>query len=110
MAAPSRLPLPLIGMLIYAGIRVTGLAITAAALRRDNFRIVHWSLMHLLGSADGGHYLAIAAHGYSYPAGQLAHASVFSWFPGYPALIDAIGWLPGVPPIAAGLAVPPIIG
>jgi len=97
-------------MLIYAGIRVAGVALTAVALRHGNFRIVHWSLMRWLGSADGGHYLAIAAHGYTYPAGQLAHASVFSWFPGYPALIDAIAWLPGVSLIAAGLVVTALAG
>jgi hypothetical protein len=97
-------------MLIYAGIRAAGVALTAVALRSGNFRIVHWSLMRWLGSADGGHYLAIAAHGYTYPAGQLAHASVFSWFPGYPALIDAIAWLPGVSLIAAGLAVTTLAG
>jgi hypothetical protein len=34
-------------------------------------------------TGDGGHNRDIAAHGYAYPAGQLAHASVFSWFPGY---------------------------
>jgi Mannosyltransferase (PIG-V) len=105
-----QLPLPLIGMLIYAGIRVTGVALTAVALRHGSFRIVHWSLMRWLGSADGGHYLFIAAHGYTYPAGQLAHASVFSWFPGYPAFIDAIAWLPGVSLIAAALIVTAVAG
>jgi len=61
-------------------------------------------------SSDGGHYQAIAAHGYTYPAGQLAHASVFSWFPGYPAVIDSIAWLPGVTIVAAGLAVTAVSG
>ncbi|MGD0069286.1 MAG: hypothetical protein ABSB76_38435 [Streptosporangiaceae bacterium] len=97
-------------MLIYAAIRLTGLALTAVALRHGNYRVVHWSLLHWLGSADGHHYMAIAAHGYTYPAGQLARAAVFSWFPGYPALIDAVAWLPGVTLLAAGLTVTAVAG
>jgi hypothetical protein len=61
-------------------------------------------------AADGGHYLAIAAHGYTYPPGQLAHASVFSWFPAYPAAMRLLAWLPGVSLIGAGLAVTAIAG
>jgi hypothetical protein len=61
-------------MLIYAAIRLTGLALTAVALRHGNYRVVHWSLLHWLGSADGHHYMAIAAHGYTYPAGRPAGA------------------------------------
>jgi hypothetical protein len=107
---PPRFRLPLAGMAIYAGIRLAGLAMTAFALRRGNYAIVHWSVLHWLGSADGNHYMAIAAHGYTYPAGQLAHASVFSWFPGYPALIDTLAWLPGVSLIAAALVVTSVAG
>jgi hypothetical protein len=110
LGVPPWLRLPFAGMLIYAGIRVIGLVIMAVALRHGKFAIVHWSLLHLLGSADGNHYMAIAAHGYIYPAGRLAHASVFSWFPGYPALIDTVAWLPGVTLLAAGLVVTAIAG
>ena len=98
------------GMLIYAGIRLLGVAITAFMLGHGKYRLRHWSLVQWMGSSDGHHYAAIAAHGYAYPAGQLAHASVFSWFPGYPALIDAIAWLPGVTVVAAGLAVTAVAG
>src|SRR5208282_5638533 len=79
-------------------------------LQHGNYRLRHWSLVRWMKAADGGHYRAIAIHGYAYPAGQLAHASVFSWFPGYPAAIDAIAWLPGVTVIAAGLAVTALAG
>jgi hypothetical protein len=94
----------------YAGIRALGLTISAFALRHGKYRLRRWSLWRLLNEADGGHYLAIAAHGYSYPAGQLAHASVFAWFPGYPAAMDAIAWLPGVSLTAAGLIVTAVAG
>ncbi len=100
----------MIGVLSYAGIRALGLAISAFVLRRGKYQLRHWTLLRLLSASDAGHYRAIAAHGYTYPAGQLAHASVFAWFPGYPAAIDAIAWLPGVSLIAAGLIVTAVAG
>jgi hypothetical protein len=103
--APPRLPLPLIGALIYAGIRVFGVAIAAVMLQHGSYRLRHWSVLRWMRAADGGHYGAIAAHGYTYPVGDLAHASVFSWFPGYPAAIDSLAWLPGITVVTAGLIV-----
>jgi hypothetical protein len=100
-----RLSLGLTGTLIYAGIRVLSVAMTAFVLRHGQYRKTHWSLVRWARSSDGGWYRTIAAHGYTYPPGDLAHASVFSWFPGYPAVIDSIAWLPGVTIVAAGLAV-----
>jgi len=105
-----RLRLALIGVLIYAGIRVFGVAIVAFMLRHGRYRGNHWTLVRWMKAADGGHYRAIAIHGYAYPAGQLAHASVFSWFPGYPAVIDTIAWLPGLTVIGAALVVTAIAG
>jgi hypothetical protein len=105
-----RLPLPLIGTLSYAGIRVAGLAITAFALQRGRFRKRHWSLAQWARAADGGHYRTIAAHGYTYPAPELAHAASYAWFPGYPAAMDSIAWLPGVTLAAAGLVVTGVAG
>jgi hypothetical protein len=102
---PPRLPLPLAGALIYAGIRLLGVVITAFMLGHGQYRLRHWSLLRWMRSNDGGHYQAIAAHGYAYPPGQLAHASVFSWFPGYPAVIDSIAWLPVITIVTAGLLV-----
>jgi hypothetical protein len=93
------------GTLIYAAIRTLSAAIAAYLLGHGAYRVRGWSLVRWMRSSDGGHYQAIAAHGYAYPAGQLAHASVFSWFPGYPAVIDSIAWLPGVTIVAAGLVV-----
>src|SRR3984957_924166 len=107
---PAGLPLPVIGVLCYAGIRVFGLAISAFALRHGKYQLRHWPLLRLLSASDAGHYQSIAAHGYAYPAGQLAHASVFAWFPGYPAAIDSIAWLPGVTLIGAGLIVTAVAG
>lgn len=98
------------GTLAYAGIRLLGLAVTAVMLRGGKYRLRRWSLVHWMASSDGRHYAAIAAHGYAYPAGQLAHASVFSWFPGYPGLIAAVAWLPGVSVVAAGLLVTAVAG
>ena len=105
-----RLSLPVTGMLIFAGIRVLSVAIAAFLLGHGKYQLRHWSLVRWMRSSDGGHYAAIAGHGYTYPAGQLAHASVFSWFPGYPAVIDSIAWLPGVSIVAAGLVVTAVAG
>ena len=107
---PPRLSLPVTGMLTFAGIRVLGVAVTIFLLGHGKYQLRHWSLIRWMKSSDGGHYWAIAAHGYTYPAGQLAHASVFSWFPGYPAVIDSIAWLPGVTIVAAGLVVVAVAG
>ena len=105
-----RLSLPLTGAIIFAGIRVLSVAIAAFLLRQGKFSNRHWSLVRWMRAADGGHYLAIAAHGYTYPAGQLAHASVFSFFPAYPAAMYSLAWLPGVTLVGAGLAVTAIAG
>ena len=107
---PPRLSLAATGMLVFAGIRVLSVAIAAFLLGHGNYRQRHWSLVRWMRSSDGGHYTSIAAHGYTYPAGQLAHASVFSWFPGYPAVIDSVAWLPGVTIVAAGLLVTAVAG
>jgi hypothetical protein len=101
----QRLQVPVAGTLIYAGIRLVSVAMIAFMLGHGNYRWRHWSLLQWMGSSDGGHYRAIAAHGYAYPPGQLAHASVFSWFPGYPAAIDALAWLPWITAVTAGLIV-----
>ena len=92
-----RLPLPLTGVIIFAGIRVLSVAIAAFLLRQGKFSDRHWSLVRWMRAADGGHYLAIAAHGYTYPAGQLAHASVFSFFPAYPAAMYSRAGFRGSP-------------
>ena len=105
---PSRLPLA--GTLIYVGIRLVSVVMTAFLLGSGNYQRRHWSLIRWMRSSDGGHYRDIAAHGYAYPAGQLAHASVFSWFPGYPAAIDALAWLPWITIVTAGLIVTAIAG
>ena len=105
---PSRLPLT--GVIIFAAIRVLSVAIGAFLLRSGKFSDRHWSVVRWFRAADGGHYLAIAAHGYTYPPGQLAHASVFSFFPAYPAAMRTLAWLPGVTLSGAGLAVTAIAG
>jgi hypothetical protein len=107
---PPRLSLPLGGVLIFAGIRVLSVAIAAFLLGHGKYQLVHWSLVRWMRSSDGGNYTSIAVHGYTYPAGQLAHASHFAWFPGYPAVIDSIAWLPGVTIVAAGLVVTAVAG
>jgi len=106
----SRLPLPAAGALSYAGIRVISLVVAAFMLGHGKYRRRGGSLLQWMRSADGGHYRSIAAHGYSYPPGQLAHASVFSWFPGYPAAIDALAWLPWITIVTAGLIVTAVAG
>ena len=107
---PSRLPVPAAGALIYAGIRLISVVLAAFMLGHGKYRLPGWSLIRWMRSSDGGHYRAIAAHGYAYPPGQLAHASVFSWFPGYPAAIDSLAWLPWITIVAAGLIVTAVAG
>jgi hypothetical protein len=107
---PSRLPVPAAGALIYAGIRVVSVMVAAFLLGHGKYQQRGWSLIRWMRSSDGGHYRFIAAHGYAYPPGQLAHASVFSWFPGYPAAIDALAWLPWITIVAAGLIVTAVAG
>ena len=92
------LPLPLYGTLIFAAIRLLGLAVAGFLLPRGMFRSLHASLWNLLRSWDAGRYLFIAAHGYP------GHANIV-WFPGYPAAIRAIDWVPGVGPVRAAVAV-----
>lgn len=104
------LPLAVTGVLIYVGIRALNVAVAAFLLRHGRYRERDWSVLRWMRSSDGGHYWAIAAHGYSYPPGGLDHASVFSWFPGYPAVIDSVAWLPGITIIAAGLIVTAVAG
>ena len=101
---------PVTGMLIFAGIRLLGVAVAAFLLGHGKYQLRHWSVVRWMRASDGGNYLAIAAHGYTYPAGQLTHASVFAWFPGYPAAIDSIAWLPGVTLVSAGIVVTAIAG
>lgn len=99
------LPLPFYGALIFAGIRVLSLAITAFLLPRGKFRDLHYSLLGLIKSWDGGRYLIIAFHGYSYVPGDMRHDSIFAWFPGYPAAIRAVAWASRAGAVGAGLGV-----
>jgi hypothetical protein len=94
----SRLPLPLYGVLIFAGIRLLSLAVAAFLLPRGKFRVLHFSLQKLLRSWDASHYLFIAVHGYP-------RNSNIVWYPGYPAAIRAVTWIPGISPVQAGLAI-----
>ena len=93
--ATSPLRLPLIGILIFAAIRLLALAVSAFLLPRGKFQTLHYSLWHLIASWDSGRYLKIAAQGYSYVPGDLRHDVIFAWFPGYPAAIDTLSWIPG---------------
>ena len=109
---PARLPLPAVGAVIYIGIRLFSLALTDFLLHHGKFRQRGPSLKEWIGGGDGGAYEFIARHGYLYQhdAGQLAHAWVLSFFPGYPAAIASLTWLPGVGDGLAGLAVTLLAG
>ena len=102
--SPGRL-LPLIGILIFAAIRLLALGVSAFLLPRGKFQALHYSLWHLIASWDSVRYLKIAAQGYSYVPGDLRHDVIFAWFPGYPAAIDALSWIPGVGAQGAALTV-----
>ena len=107
-----KLQLPAVGALIYVGIRLFSLALTDFLLHHGKFRQRGPSLKEWIGNGDGGAYQFIASHGYLYQhdAGQLAHAWVLSFFPGYPAAIDSLAWFPGVGTALAGLAVTLLAG
>ena len=102
--SPPRL-LPLVGILIFAAIRLLALGVSAFLLPRGKFQTLHYSLWHLIASWDSVRYLNIAAQGYSYVPGDLRHDVIFAWFPGYPAAIDTLSWVPGVGADRAALAV-----
>jgi hypothetical protein len=91
-------PLPLYGTVIFAAIRLLGLAVAAFLLPRGRFSGLHYSLWNLLQSWDADRYQIIAAHGYP-------HTANIVWFPGYPAAIRAVDWIPGVDPARAAVAV-----
>jgi hypothetical protein len=97
------LPLPLLGTLIFAGIRVLGLVVAGLLLPRGMFRHIHASLVELPRSWDAGRYLYIALHGY--PADRN-----IVWFPGYPGAIRAVNLIPGVHPVKAALFVTIVSG
>jgi hypothetical protein len=107
---PPRFSLPVVGVMVYAGIRLLSLVVTVFLLRHGTFRQRGVTLAQWIAGGDGGYYRTIAAHGYQYPPGQLAHAGVFSFLPGYPAAIDSLAWLPGVSLALAGLAVTVLAG
>jgi hypothetical protein len=100
-----RYPLALVGIAVFASLRVLALGVTVFLLPRGKFQTLHFSLWHLISSWDSPRYLTIAAHGYSYIPGNLRHDVIFAWFPGYPAAIDALGWIPGVGTDRAALTV-----
>jgi Mannosyltransferase (PIG-V) len=104
-AAGFRSGLAATGMLIYAAIRVFGLAVTAFLLRRGRFRHIHYSLVHLIVSWDSSRYVRIATHWYVFPTTYRYPDSILCWFPGYPLAIDTIRWIPGVGPERAGFAI-----
>ncbi len=105
-----RLSAPASAVLIFAAVRLLGLAVAAYLLPRGRFARLHFSLARLIRSWDSGRYLIIAAHGYSYVPGNLRQDVIFAWFPGYPGAIDALAWIPGVGRTHAGFAVTVIAG
>ena len=107
---PPQFSLSVAGVMIYAGIRLLSLAVTVFLLRHGTFRRRDMTLTQWITGGDGGYYRTIAAHGYQYQPGQLAHAGVFSFLPGYPAAIDSLAWLPGVSIALAGFAVTVLAG
>ena len=89
------------GMLIFAGIRLLGVAVAAFMLRHGKYELRHWSLVRWMR----GRWRPLPGHCRAWlylSARPMAHASVFAWFPGYPAVMNSVAWLPGVSLVAAG--------
>jgi hypothetical protein len=57
---------PVIGMLIFAGMRLLSVAVAAFLLGHGKYQLRHWSVVRWMRASDGGNYLTIAAHGYAY--------------------------------------------
>jgi hypothetical protein len=72
-------PVAAAGAVIYAGIRLVSVQLAAFMLGHGKYRRHDWSLLRWMRSSDGGHYQAIAAHGYSYPPGQSARWPCGPW-------------------------------
>lgn len=101
--ASRKFLLPLYGTLIFAGIRVLGLAVAWVLLPRGRFHHLHASLVELLRSWDAARYLYIAKHGY--PGGRN-----LPWFPGYPAVIRLVHLVPEIHLVKAALIVTIVAG
>ena len=103
-----RVPLPVVGAVIFGGMRLLDLAVAAFLLGHGKFlRVRHWSLVQWITSWDAKPYLTLAAHGYGsrLGLGPLPRGTLYPWFPGYPGAIRALAWLPGLSLGAAGFIV-----
>lgn len=91
-AGSPRLPLALIGVITFGGIRLLSLAESAFLLRRGGFGVRRWSLVQWINSWDAKFYLTLATHGYGFrwPDSRLPRGTLYPWFPGYPAAIRLI--------------------
>jgi hypothetical protein len=95
---------------VYIGIRLISLGTVALLLPRGGFADRRWSFTQWITTGDFGHYRDIAQHWYAFNHADVAHASVFAWYPGYPAAIDALRWIPGLTTARAAATVTLLAG
>jgi hypothetical protein len=102
--------MPAAAMAVFATTRLITIFTAAYLLPRGQFRQLHDSLWTwMVRAVDSGWYVLVAAHGYP-STGALAKVGLFEWFPGYPAVIDAIAWIPGMGVARAGIVVTSVAG
>jgi hypothetical protein len=98
--------LPAAAMAVFAATRLITLFTVVYLLPLGEFRKIHRSLWGWMTSTfDSNWYAFIAAHGY-----PRAGVGLFKFFPGYPAVIDAIAWIPGMGIARAGIIVTSVAG
>ncbi|MQA17115.1 MAG: DUF2029 domain-containing protein [Pseudonocardiaceae bacterium] len=98
--------------LVYLVVRQVGLLVLAWMASHNGVAVTS-----ALASWDGEWFIALAAGGYDSPLPGLTDAfgrhgpeTPLAFFPGYPALVAAVGWLPGVEPPAAAFAASLVAG
>jgi len=107
-----RVPLPMLGTMVFGGLRLLSLAVAAFLLRHGRFQVRHWSLVQWTTSWDAKFYLTLTAHGYGFRLDPrpLPRGTLYPWFPGFPAAMRLIAWLPGLTLGSAGFIVTTFAG
>jgi len=103
-AQPVRVPPTMAqALLVYGALRVVSLATTAFLLRHGRFQGLHANLWGWLAYGyDAGWYHRLETKWYASPPGVIPP---YSWFPGYPAVIDAVAWVTRIGVAPASLLV-----
>lgn len=88
-------PIAGLALVVYGTLRVVSLVTTVVLFRHWRFHGVHPQLWGWLAYGyDAGWYHRLETRWYAVPAGVMPP---YSWFPGYPGVVDAVAWaLPAI--------------